>query len=105
MLPADAIEMYNLSKRGQREIAMVNVSDDAMEAGGAKFTLRSLGGAIAQAVGFTKTEEKPLESVKVAKQKRRGRLFDSVDLDKMTAMGSMQEVDTQLEAAKENGDV
>jgi len=102
-MPADAIEAYKLGTLGHRDrqVTGVNVSDE-VTAGGEKFTLRSLGGFVAHALGFAKTEEKPLESVRVAKIKKRGRLLESVDLEKMEGgLGSMQELDAALNKAKE----
>ena len=99
-MTAEAIEMYNRSKQGMRSVSMVTV-DDTVSFGDEKFTLRSLGGSIAHALGFAKKDVEPLQSVKVAKGKKRGRLFEGVDLE--NGIGSMESVDAALEAGKEKG--
>lgn len=92
--------MYNASKGGMRPVSMLHVEDD-ISVGGEKFTLRSLGGAIAHALGFPKKSEEPLHSVKVAKGKQRDRLFKGIDLEEEGGMGSMQSIDAALNAGKE----
>lgn len=102
VLTAEAIEMYNLSKLGKRDVSLVNLSDE-IKTHGAKFTLRSMGSAVMQAFGFPKPDAEPPRSVQVAKSKRRERLFKDVDLDREEpVLGSMIEVDAQLNRAKEN---
>jgi hypothetical protein len=105
-LPAEAIDLYNRSKGGMRPVSLVNVSEE-LTVGGEKFTLRSLGTSLAHALGFPKKDVEPLQSVKVAKSKNRGRLFEGVDLDKeparARAIGSMEEIDGALNAARDKG--
>jgi hypothetical protein len=100
-VPADDIQMYNAGKMGMRDVSVLHVQDDPTIAG-EKFSLRSLTGQIAHAIGFGRRDDTPLESVKVSKSKRRQRLFADIDLDSQpNSLGSMQEVDQNLEAAKE----
>ena len=82
-----------------REVSVLRVEDDPTIAG-EKFTLRSLTGQIAHAIGFGKRDDTPLESVKVSKSKRRKRLFADIDLQE-DSLGSMQDIDANLNAAKE----
>jgi len=98
-LPADAIEMYNAGKMGMRDVSVLRVEEDPTIAG-EKFTLRSLAGQVVHAIGFGKRDDNPLESVKVAKSKRRKRLFADIDLG-ADSLGSMQDVDRNLNAEKE----
>jgi hypothetical protein len=100
-VPVDDIQMYNAGKMGMRDVSVLHVQDDPTIAG-EKFSLRSLTGQLAHAIGFGKRDDNPLESVKVSKSKRRQRLFADIDLDSQpNSLGSMQEVDQNLEAAKE----
>lgn len=102
LLTAEQIEAYNASKMGERDLPLLNLST-VTEVAGEKFTLRSLGGFITHALGFKKEEGAPLESVRTSKNKARGRLFDGVDLEQRKGLGSMQEIDAQLNVAKERG--
>lgn len=70
---------------------MVLVPDTTPKAFSKKFSFRSMAGDLLEAVGFLqkKKEEAPV-SPKLVKQKRRPRLFDSVDL------GSIESVDQKL---------
>jgi hypothetical protein len=93
--------MYNASKQGLRDVTVVSVPQEKV----GDFTLRGMGQAVIHALGFSKSEEKPLESVKVSRKKQRGRLLEHVDLDNLTEapkeIGSMQDIDSALVAAKE----
>jgi hypothetical protein len=100
-VPTDAIQMYVAGKAGHRDVSVLRVEDDDNR-GGTKFTLRSLLGLTSRALGFTKPEAEPLESVKVSKGKRRPRLFADVDLsDESQGIGSMEQIDKALTAEKE----
>lgn len=100
MMTPEAIDMYNRSKGGMRNVSMLVVADDATQTGD-KFSLRTMGGSLIRALGFGKEPIEELESVRVAKGKSRKRLFDDVDLEE--GMGSMEQVDAALVAAKEKG--
>lgn len=100
-LTEDAINLYNAGKLGMRPVTMVNLNEEITTKGG-KFTFRSLGGFVSQALGLAKPEPKPLESKKKAQQKARGRLLENVDLNS-EPIGSMEQIDHSLQAAKEKG--
>jgi hypothetical protein len=90
VLTPEQVRDYKLAKGSKANISMLLLPE---EPEGYKFTLRSLGGDIAQAIGFKKKEsDVPADkSVAVAKGKARGRLFESVDIG-----ASMAEIDQQL---------
>jgi hypothetical protein len=85
---------YKLSKGPRGEIGMLLMTE---EPEGKKFTLRSLGGDIIEALGFKKADPvvDPQKSKAVARSKARGRLFENVDLG-----ASMTELDEQLRKEK-----
>jgi hypothetical protein len=94
-LTAEAINAYNQGRLGVENVTLANlpVPDLKVEK---KFTLRSLGGGIMQALGLAKPEEKIPESVKLAVQKKRGRIFSNSSI-----LGDMQDIDKQLAKKKE----
>lgn len=100
MLTPDAMDMYNRSKGGMRNVSMLVMENDPTVLG-EKFSLRTMGGALVRALGFAKEKPDDLESVKVARGKARKRLFEDVDLDE--GMGSMEQIDAVLVEAKEKG--
>lgn len=86
---------YNASKRGRRgDVSFLRVPPPEEIADAAPFTLRSLGGAVLKAVGLTLPKQAKAESTKAAERKKRGRLFENVDLGK--SLGSMQDIDEAL---------
>lgn len=101
-LTEEQINLYRASKMGRSEIGMINLSDELPKVSGVpnkKFTFRSLGTGILNALGNfalgkPQTEVKATDSVKIAKSKRRGRLFANVDL------GNMEDLDKQLKDKK-----
>jgi hypothetical protein len=98
----EAINAYRASKMGRTDVGLIVVPDEGPKVLGnftKKFSLRSLGGGILTVVGNyvlgkPPNEAKAQESVKLAKAKRRGRLFENVDL------GSIEEVDKKLKGKK-----
>lgn len=85
-----SIKEYELAKLGKANVTLLDLSVELPEEV-KKFSLRTMVGEFLGAVGFLKKpkEEEP-KSQKVAKQKRRGRLFENVQL------GSMTEIDERL---------
>jgi hypothetical protein len=102
VMTEEQINMYRASKMGRSQVGLIVVPDEGPKVLGIpkkKFTLRSLGNGILSAIGSfalgqPPNENKAQESVKIAKAKRRGRLFEHVDL------GSMNEVDGKLKEPK-----
>jgi hypothetical protein len=89
----EMIRTYKLAKGPRGEVGMLIVPEEPK---GVKFTLRSLGGDLIQALSPKK--EKPVKAEKsrqVAKSKERGRLFENIDL------GSMEELNSELNRQKE----
>jgi hypothetical protein len=94
-LTGEQLAEYNASKRGRRgDVSFLRVPPPEEIADAAPFTLRSLGGAVMKAMGLTLPKKEKGESTKAAERKRRGRLFEHIDLEK--SLGSMQEIDEQL---------
>lgn len=86
---------YNASKRGRRgDVSFLRVPPPEEITAAAKFTLRSLGGSVMKAMGLTTPKKEKAESSKAAERKKRGRLFEHIDLEK--SLGSMEEIDTAL---------
>lgn len=89
------IRAYKLGKQGEANVSMVLVPDTTPKAFSKKFSFRSMAGDLFEAIGFkAKTKEEAPVSPKLVKQKKRPRLFDSVDL------GSIDEVEKKLKDQK-----
>lgn len=95
IITPEQVRDYKLSKGPRADISVLLMHE---EPEGRKFTLRSLGGDIAEALGFKKADPAvdPKKSKAVAKSKARGRLFEHVDLG-----ASMTEMDEHLRKEKE----
>lgn len=94
-LSAAELAEYNASKRGRRgDVSFLRVPPPEEIADAAPFTLRSLGGAVLKAMALTLPKKVKAESTKAAERKKRGRLFEHIDLEK--SLGSMQDIDEAL---------
>ena len=111
-LTAEAIEQYKLGKMSLNgSISFVNMSQFQAQKKaekGDKFTLRSLGGRIMHAIGLAPEPVAELESTKIAKQKRRLRIFSQGQLDQVvssgtTSLGTMTGIDAEIRKKKEQG--
>jgi hypothetical protein len=96
-LTDEAIKAYQLGKLDRANVTLLDLSDQ-VPAQAKKFSLRSMTGDFLRAFKSVKAEpptEQTVPSMKVSKTKRRGRLFENVEI------GSMLEVDEKLKASKE----
>lgn len=101
-LTEEQINLYRASKMGRSDVGLLNLSDELPKVVGIpkkQFTLRSMGTGILNAIGNfalgkPQTDTKASDSVKIAKGKRRSRLFANVDL------GKMEDLDKQLKDKK-----
>lgn len=76
----DLIKSYEIGKLGRENVSMLVLKDETPKALG-KFSLRSMGGDIMHVLGLKKIpKDKDLKSAEIAKSKRRGRLFQNVQL-------------------------
>lgn len=92
-LTEEQLAAYNASKEGRRgSVSFLRIPPPDELKDFIPFTLRSLGGGLLRAIGLAKAEETVPESVKTARRKGRGRLFENQDI----GIGSMEEIDTQL---------
>lgn len=95
-LTEEAIRQYEAQKMGRADVSLVVVPTYPEEA--KKFSLRMMASDLLNALGLPKEDKKKsLGSVKVAKEKRRGRLLENINLE---SLGSMQEVDAALKKDK-----
>jgi hypothetical protein len=95
------IRSYELGKRGKADVNMVVVPQEPPPGFKAKFTFRSLGGNVLQAIGIVKPAEEPAKSTQLAKERRRGRLFEHVTLGAdppatPSGLGNIQSIDEAL---------
>lgn len=92
VLTEEAIRAYQIGKQDKANVTLLDLSDK-IPAQARKFSLRSLGSGFLRAYKAVKAPpptEETVPSMKTARSKRRGRLFESVTL------GSMEEVDEKL---------
>lgn len=87
----EAMKEYEASKLGRADVSLLRLDEPKT---GAKFTLRSMGGEILQALKQALPQKPKPKSKEISDEKRRGRLFEQVDL------GAMEKVDKQLKEAK-----
>ena len=94
----DAIRQYKLLKAGKQDVSLLVVPDELPRAVGQKFSLRSLAGEVMNAIGLkipkTDTASKAEKSTQVAKQKRRPRIFQNVDLQ--SDLGNIEALDKKI---------
>jgi hypothetical protein len=101
-----AIREYELAKMGNADPSIVTgvMIPDPPPGFSSKFTLRSMGSDIVQAMGFKKAE-KPSESATVAKRRHRGRLFEGLDIEETPQvakdLGNIKDIDSKLRKAAE----
>ena len=108
IITPEAVAEYKLAKRNRNDCTMLVLQE--MEKHEKKFSLSSMTGEFLSAIGFKRKETSvPSEtSTKISKSKKRGRIFESVDLEKEMAppeggIGSMLEVDAELEKQRNGG--
>jgi hypothetical protein len=93
------IRAYELAKMGKADVSLVVVPEEPLGFK-ANFTLRSMGSSVMQAIGITKPIEEPAKSTQLAKERRRGRLFESVVLGdsqpKPPGLGTITSIDEAL---------
>ena len=97
ILTEEAIKAYQIGKQDKANVTLLDLSDQ-IPAQAKKFSLRSMGSGFLKAYKAIRPDppnESTVPSMKVSKTKRRGRLFENVDL------GSMTDLDEQLKASKE----
>lgn len=97
VLTEEAIRAYQVGKQDKANVSLLDLSDK-VPAQAKKFSLRSMTGDFLKAFKFVKPDppsEATVPSMKVSKTKRRGRLFENVEL------GTMTEIDEKLKASKE----
>lgn len=90
IMPEKAMQDYYISKMNKTDIGVLVLREPELDVLGApkrKFTFSSLTGEFVRAVGkfalndrTAPEENKAVESVKLSKQKRRGRLFSNITL-------------------------
>ena len=85
-LTDDVIRAYKMAKRDRVDVALCELPDVPPKTPIKKFTLRSMGGDILRALGV-KRPVVTTRSQEIAKEKRKGRLFEGIDL------GSMEQID------------
>lgn len=105
-LTEEAIRAYKLSKADKVDVSMLVLNEPDLTAYGfKKFSLRAMAGDALSAVGRfllnenaqTKEQTAALPSVKVARQKRRPRLFSNISLqEEQQNIGDMNSVDKGL---------
>jgi hypothetical protein len=84
-LTNEAIQAYNLAKGSKHSVTLAVLPPEAPKVKGERPTLQTLFGGVLQAIGFhnygkdTAPTSKPL-----AAEKRRGRIFDKMQLGKPT---------------------
>ncbi len=97
VLTEEAIRAYQIGKQDKANVSLLDLKEH-VPAQAKRFSLRSLTGDFLKAFKFVKPDlptEETVPSMKVSKSKRRGRLFEHVEI------GSMTEVDEALKASKE----
>lgn len=95
----ERMKEYVLSKGVKTDVSMVLLP--TAELGMKRFSLRSLGGDLLEAVGLRKIQEQAKESTKIARSKKRTRLFGNANLgapqpEAKQSFGSITEIDAQL---------
>lgn len=82
--PEDARTAYQFSKANVTDVSLLVVKEEQKiyNSLSTKFTLRSMGGNMLQALGFKKKERavKPRKTLEIVEQKQRQGLFTSTDL-------------------------
>lgn len=106
ILTDQAIREYKLSKADKVDVSLLVLEEPDLAAFGfKKFSLRSMAGDAMSALGRfllnegpqTKEQTAALPSVKVARQKRRPRLFSNISLDEEPqGIGDMKSIDKAL---------
>lgn len=92
-LSEEAIRQYKMAKMDKIQDVSMVVLPDVQPKALKTFSLRSLGGIIAEAVGIKQSDKPVLKSAEVAKRKRRPRLFSEGQLE---TLGSIEELDKKL---------
>lgn len=87
-----AVTQYLLAKAPKIDVSMLLLPEEPR---GKKFSLRSLGGVVMEAIGLAKPEKQAVPSAKLAKEKKRTRLFQNVDL------GSIEEFEVAARKGKQ----
>ena len=100
-LTAEAIADYRKGKDAAESITLVDMSQYNSKPDGT-FKLRTMGGNIMRALGLAKPKQPELESVKVAKSKRKPRIFADNQPGEQ-GLGSITELDAELQRQKEKG--
>lgn len=95
-IPEETLKQYMLSKQTKVDVSMLLLEEEDSKDFKAKFSLRSMGGGIIRALGFAKPKTEEPASMKVARGKKRPRLFENVDLGD----SSMEAVDAALKKHK-----
>jgi hypothetical protein len=101
-LTEEAILEYEKSKVASQDISMLNLSK--YDKGASTFKLRTLGGNIMRALGLAKPPTPELESTKIAKSKRRPRIFADAQpgqTETKPSLGSMETLNQELERQKQ----
>lgn len=80
----ELIKHYEAGRLGHSDVSLLVLADPTPKEL-RKFSLGSLAGNFFRALGFQKPVEEVAASTVIAKTKRRGRLFDSVELGKVPA--------------------
>jgi hypothetical protein len=96
-LPEEAVNAYRMSKARYQNVSLLIVQAEEKiqkETIGTKFSLKSMGGDLLQAVGLKKPKAPPQKSKQVVEQKKREGLFASVNL------GSLEELDQKIKEIK-----
>jgi hypothetical protein len=97
-LTPEIIDAYNRGKLSRADVTLLRVEEDPPGFKKKKFSLRSLGGEVMEAMGFKRSEKASAgkQSVTIAKVKRRGRLFSETPLDTKPVLGSIETLDKKL---------
>lgn len=104
-LTEEELARYNASKYGRRgAVSFLRVPPPEEVSWSKRFSFSSMGSALSRAIGITKPAVPPLKSTQAAMRKKRGRLFENIDLnDEHTGIGSMEAIDSALDKAKREG--
>jgi hypothetical protein len=78
-IPADVLRDYKLSKGKHVNVSMLLLPEET-SATRKKFSFRSMMGEVLEALGVKQPEKVPEASKVIARQKKRGRLFENVDI-------------------------
>ena len=102
-LTAEAIAEYRKGKDVMESTTLVDMSQYNNKPPDGSFKLRTMGGNILKALGLAKAKQPELESVKVARSKKKPRIFADNQPGEAQGLGTIQALDAELQRQKEKG--